>query len=347
MTQPKPQPARHGGGWWGKWRHRKEIAGAIRDAIRRHGAPLPIALSLPLTPRARRALELAKAEAQRKYHEYVGTEHLLTGLVTEGSGIAAIAMRDLGVKLEQVQEQTEQLVARGPSPVAAPLLTPRSRKAIETGDQLAHRLGHDFLGTEHLLLGLLADVDGVATQVLLNLRVSIDALQSRTLSLMGKADVTIERLDGPVRACMNFWPSGTGKKVSLGGISWSFIATAAETGGAYAMFELRITSESTPPTLVLHRADLGIFVTTGEVAVDVGERAVSAAAGAFLHVPRGVKFSLRATTTAAAANAVVIASPAGFERFLAQVCDHPAAELDKLREIAKEHGIEVRNATAS
>jgi ATP-dependent Clp protease ATP-binding subunit ClpC len=137
------------------------------------------------TKRARRVLTLAQEEAQRLNHNYIGTEHLLLGLVREDNGVAVRVLRDLGVDPRQIRERVERTVGRGQRTLHGKLsLTPRTKRVIELAVDEARRLGHHYIGTEHLLLGLVREGEGVAVDVLKGLGVSLDKVRSQTARVM-------------------------------------------------------------------------------------------------------------------------------------------------------------------
>lgn len=137
------------------------------------------------TKRARRVLTLAQEEAQRLNHNYIGTEHLLLGLVREENGVAVRVLRDLGVDPKQVRERVERTVGRGQRAMYGKLsLTPRTKRVIELAVDEARRLGHHYIGTEHLLLGLVRAGEGVAVDVLRGLGVGLDKVRSQTARVM-------------------------------------------------------------------------------------------------------------------------------------------------------------------
>ena len=123
------------------------------------------------TDRARKVMQLANQEAQRFNHEYIGTEHILLGLVKEGSGVAANVLKNLDVDLRKIRLEVEKIVQSGPDMVTMGKLpqTPRAKKVIEYSMEEARNLNHNYVGTEHILLGLLREQEGVAAQVLMNL----------------------------------------------------------------------------------------------------------------------------------------------------------------------------------
>jgi ATP-dependent Clp protease ATP-binding subunit ClpC len=132
-------------------------------------------------------MALANQEAQRFNHEYIGTEHILLGLVKEGSGVGANVLKNLGIDLRKVRLEVEKLVKSGPEMVTMGKLpqTPRAKKVIEYAIEEARNLNHNYVGTEHLLLGLLREQDGVAAQVLLNLGLKLEEVREEVLNLLG------------------------------------------------------------------------------------------------------------------------------------------------------------------
>jgi ATP-dependent Clp protease ATP-binding subunit ClpC len=139
------------------------------------------------TDRARKVMALANQEAQRFNHEYIGTEHILLGLVKEGSGVGANVLKNLDVDLRKVRMEVEKLVKAGPDMVTMGKLpqTPRAKKVIEYAIEEARNLNHNYVGTEHLLLGLLREHDGVAAQVLMNLGLKLEEVREEVLNLLG------------------------------------------------------------------------------------------------------------------------------------------------------------------
>jgi len=139
------------------------------------------------TDRARKVMALANQEAQRFNHEYIGTEHVLLGLVKEGSGVGANVLKNLDVDLRKVRLEVEKLVKSGPDMVTMGKLpqTPRAKKVIEYAIEEARSLNHNYVGTEHLLLGLLREQDGVAAQVLMNLGLKLEEVREEVLNLLG------------------------------------------------------------------------------------------------------------------------------------------------------------------
>jgi len=139
------------------------------------------------TDRARKVMALANQEAQRFNHEYIGTEHILLGLVKEGSGVGANVLKTLDVDLRKVRLEVEKLVKSGPDMISMGKLpqTPRAKKVIEYAIEEARNLNHNYVGTEHLLLGLIREHDGVAAQVLRNLGLKLEEVREEVLNILG------------------------------------------------------------------------------------------------------------------------------------------------------------------
>ena len=139
------------------------------------------------TERARKVILLAKEEAKRFNHDYIGTEHILLGLVREGEGVAAAVLASFGLSSEKIRIEVEKLVQPGPSTVVSGDLpfTPKAKKVIELAMDEARTLGHNYIGTEHLLLGLIREGEGVASQVLMNLGLELEKVREEVMSLLG------------------------------------------------------------------------------------------------------------------------------------------------------------------
>ncbi|HUL69807.1 MAG TPA: ATP-dependent Clp protease ATP-binding subunit [Gemmatimonadales bacterium] len=140
------------------------------------------------TDRVRKVLQMAREEAARLHHEYVGTEHILLGLIREGEGVAAAVLTNLNVDLEEIQQKIEETVKKGKAAAAAgPDLpyTSRAKKVLELAMTEARELNHSYVGTEHLLLGLLREEKGIAAQVLTDAGVNLEQSRAETLRLLG------------------------------------------------------------------------------------------------------------------------------------------------------------------
>ena len=141
------------------------------------------------TERARKVIILAKEEARRFNHDYIGTEHILLGLIREGEGVAAAVLQKLGVSLENIRLEIEKLVQPGPTTqiIGDIPFTPRAKKALELAAEEARSLGHNYIGTEHLLLGLIREGEGISSQVLLNLGMDLNSVRNEVMELLGSA----------------------------------------------------------------------------------------------------------------------------------------------------------------
>jgi excisionase family DNA binding protein len=143
------------------------------------------------TERARKVMTLSTEEARRLQHNYIGTEHLLLGLVCEGQGVAAQVLNNLGIELEIVRKQVESIIGRGDHIVTGEIgLTPRARRVIELAVDEARRLDHHYIGTEHLLLGLVREGKGIAAQVLESLGLKLEQVRSETMRVLSQLQQT-------------------------------------------------------------------------------------------------------------------------------------------------------------
>jgi ATP-dependent Clp protease ATP-binding subunit ClpC len=137
------------------------------------------------TDRARRVIVLAQEEARMLNHNYIGTEHILLGLTREGEGVAAKALESLGISLDVVRQQVEEIIGQGQQAPSGHIpFTPRVKKVLELTQQAALQLGHNYIGTEHILLGLIREGDGVAAQVLLILGADLNRVRQQVIQLL-------------------------------------------------------------------------------------------------------------------------------------------------------------------
>jgi ATP-dependent Clp protease ATP-binding subunit ClpA len=135
--------------------------------------------------RARRVIDLAQEEARMLNHNYIGTEHILLGLIHEGDGVAAKALESLGISLDAVRQQVEQIIGQGQQAPSGKIpVTPRAKKVLELSLREALALGHHYIGTEHILLGLIREGDGVAAQVLVELGGDLNRVRQRVIQLL-------------------------------------------------------------------------------------------------------------------------------------------------------------------
>jgi ATP-dependent Clp protease ATP-binding subunit ClpA len=137
------------------------------------------------TDRARRVVVLAQEEARMLNHNYIGTEHLLLGLIGEGEGVAARALESLGIRLDAVRQQVEAIIGRGQQAPSAHIpFTPRGKKVLELAARESEALRHQYIGTEHILLGLIRESDGVAAQVLVKLGADLNRVRQQVIQLL-------------------------------------------------------------------------------------------------------------------------------------------------------------------
>ncbi len=137
------------------------------------------------TDRARRVVVLAQDEARMLNHNYIGTEHILLGLLHEGEGVAAKALESLGISLDAVRQQVEEIIGQGQQAPSGHIpFTPRAKKVLELSLRESLQLGHNYIGTEHILLGLIREGDGVAAQVLVRLGADLNRVRQQVIQLL-------------------------------------------------------------------------------------------------------------------------------------------------------------------
>ena len=137
------------------------------------------------TDRARQVVALAQEQARMLNHNYIGTEHILLGLIHEGDGVAARSLESLGISLDAVRQQVEEIIGRGQQAPSGHIpFTPRAKKVLELSLREAQQLGHNYIGTEHILLGLLREGDGVAAQVLVKLGADLNRVRQQVIQLL-------------------------------------------------------------------------------------------------------------------------------------------------------------------
>ena len=154
------------------------------------------------TERARRVMVLAQEEARLLNHNFIGTEHLLLGLIHEGEGVAAKALEQLGISLEAVREKVEETMG-APSTAAggSPPFTPRAKKVLELSLREALQLGHNYIGTEHILLGLVREGEGVAARVLVDLGADLSRLRQQVIQLLSGHGTSAGLVGHPIPTC--------------------------------------------------------------------------------------------------------------------------------------------------
>jgi ATP-dependent Clp protease ATP-binding subunit ClpC len=151
------------------------------------------------TDPAKRAIALAQDEAGMLNHNYIGTEHILLGLVHEGDGAAARALASLNISLEDVRREVEEIIGRGQAaPAGALPFTPRAKKVLEFSFRESLQLGHNYIGTEHILLGLIREGEGVAAQVLQKLGARLDRVRLAVIQLLSGSPAPAGRYGDPL-----------------------------------------------------------------------------------------------------------------------------------------------------
>src|ERR1700729_2293997 len=150
------------------------------------------------TDRARRVLVLAQEEARLLNHSFIGTEHILLGLIHEGEGLAAKALESLGISLEAVREKVEETIGpAGSAPTGSPPFTPRAKKVLELSLREALQLGHNYIGTEHMLLGLVREGEGAGAQVLVGLGADLEQVRRQVIKLLAGHEATGQEKAAP------------------------------------------------------------------------------------------------------------------------------------------------------
>jgi mannose-6-phosphate isomerase-like protein (cupin superfamily) len=324
----------HRGGprwFWG----RRRVVQAVRQAI--HSlSPFGHPAFQGMTERARTAVSLAKSEAQRMRHNFIGTEHLLLGLILEGTGLAAKVLADLDVDREWARKEAVRLVGPGTADamhVRLPL-TPRARKAIEDARLAARNLGHDYLGTEHLLLGLL-DGDGVSVgaQIIADRGLTSAQVRAEILSRIPNAPAQSAAPGSP--GSFTYWPATAIQEIRIGENSYKIVAAAGDTGAAYAAVEAVIASPDGLGSRTHTREDISLYVLDGSVRLRVGDRMMDIGKGDFSRIPRGTPHEIQ--PAGQPARIMLIATPAGVEKLFAELSRTPG--IDDRREIARRFGV--------
>ena len=191
------------------------------------------------TERVRKVLAMAREEAARLHHEYVGTEHVLLGIIREGEGVAATVLQNLSIELDDIHQKIEQGVKKGHAgQTTGPDLpyTSRAKKVLELAMDEAQELHHAYVGTEHLLLGLLREERGIAAQVLVDAGVTLDRARGETLRVLGTDMPAASPASQPSRqASMRGWPPPQGDSPSAS-MAASVIELLAQDAGVNAVF---------------------------------------------------------------------------------------------------------------
>ncbi len=217
------------------------------------------------TDRARKVMGLAKAEAQRLNHEYIGTEHILLGLVQEGSGVAANVLKQMNIDLKRIRNEIEKIVKGSPTMVTQGNLpfTPRAKKVLELAVEEASNLGHNYIGTEHLLLGLIKENEGIAARVLLNLGVKLEEVREEILEFLGADKSSYGQAGGEAQS----GGAGGGEESGQGGGGGG-----GEVGGGDAIASGIGPGKSKTPALNAFGRDLTALAREGKLDPVIGRR---------------------------------------------------------------------------
>jgi ATP-dependent Clp protease ATP-binding subunit ClpA len=246
------------------------------------------------TDRARRVVVLAQEEARLLNHNYIGTEHLLLGLAHEGQGVAATALESLGISLEAVRAQVEEIIGQGQgAPTGHIPFTPRAKKVLELSLRESKQLGHNYIGTEHILLGLIREGEGVAAQVLVKLGADLSRARGQVIGLL-----------------------------------------TGQTGGVQAGARTRLVRMTMPADLFLLEEQLAQVRRQKENAIDAEDLDRAAALRDQEQLLRRLVERERAWTAGMDLEAVV------------QENQRLHSEVQRLRELLREHGIEPDGGTA-
>jgi quercetin dioxygenase-like cupin family protein len=319
---------RRGGPYW-FWKKRR-VAEAMRRAM--HSlSPFGHPAFMGMTDRAREAMTLAKSEARRMNHDFIGTEHLLLGLILERTGVAGKVLAELGVTPEQARDETARIVGPGVTAVTQERLplTPRLRQAIEEARLQARNLNHDFLGTEHLLLGLL-DIPAVAPQVLKKLGLNPDQVREAVLRQIPNVPPHASQLASTV-----YWPASAAQAIKVGGNEHRVIAAAKDTGGVYTAVETVVSSADGLGMRKHTREDISIYVLEGTIKLRIAERALDLTKGDFSRIARGTAYEIQ--PTGQPARIMIIAAPSGIERMISALAE--ASNVEAMREAAIRFGV--------
>ncbi|MDQ1402036.1 MAG: ATP-dependent Clp protease ATP-binding subunit ClpC [Actinomycetota bacterium] len=226
------------------------------------------------TDRARRVLVLAQEEARLLNHPFIGTEHILLGLMGEGEGVAAKALGSLGVSLDQLRVEVERTIAPGTTEVVgAPPFTPRSKKVLELSLREALRLGHNYIGTEHMLLGLVREAEGVAAEILLAKVGDLSRVRDAVIEILGHygKPKAKEGDDQPTVGLAPFTPAGSNAihratQFSQGRASSLDLLIALASDGSSRAGKLLAAKGLSVEAIDALKAEVGVEGTTDETA---------------------------------------------------------------------------------
>ncbi len=278
------------------------------------------------TDRARRVVVLAQEEARMLNHNYIGTEHILLGLIHEGEGVAAKALESLGISLEAVRQQVEEIIGQGQQAPSGHIpFTPRAKKVLELSLREALQLGHNYIGTEHILLGLIREGEGVAAQVLVRLGADLNRVRQQVIQLLhGRPSGELD-----VRAGLAPRPAGGSERRLL------------------AALQARVKAIESRLPVIEQRVGAGPDISELDRQIDQASAEREAAADVQDYEQAA---SLRDRQTQ------LLAEKAARQQewsaahpdlaSLAEKCQELSSEIDRLRGLLRQHGLDAEDTTA-
>ena len=279
------------------------------------------------TDRARRVVVLAQEEARMLNHNYIGTEHILLGLIHEGEGVAAKALESLGISLEAVRQQVEEIIGQGQQAPSGHIpFTLRAKKVLELSLREALQLGHNYIGTEHILLGLIREGDGVAAQVLVKLGADLNRVRQQVIALLHG-----RQSEGRETVHPGLW-AGT-----VGGSEPRLLSA----------LQARVSAIESRLAVIEQRVGTGPDTSDLDQQIEQvrAERAAAADAEEYeqaaLLRDRGKQLLTEKAARQEEWAAVYPDLPS-----LAGKCDELSGEIDRLRALLRRHGIEAEDETA-
>jgi hypothetical protein len=269
------------------------------------------------TDRARQVVVLAQEEARMLNHNYIGTEHILLGLIHEGEGVAARSLESLGISLEVVRQQVEEIIGQGQqAPVGHIPFTPRAKKVLELSLREALQLGHNYIGTEHILLGLICEGEGVAAQVLVKLGADLNRVRQQVIELL----------------------HGKGPELA---------APAPRERTLLSRLQARLDAVETRLAAIEQRVGTGPDTTGLDEQIERvrGERQAAADAQEYEQAASLRDQEKRLIADKAALQDEWAADHPGLP-FLAEQCQQLSGEIDRLRALLRQHGIDSEDRPA-
>ncbi len=279
------------------------------------------------TDRARRVVVLAQEEARMLNHNYIGTEHILLGLIHEGEGVAAKALESLGISLEAVRQQVEEIIGQGQQAPSGHIpFTPRAKKVLELSLREALQLGHNYIGTEHILLGLIREGDGVAAQVLVKLGADLNRVRQQVIQLLQGY-----HSEGRDTVQAELWPGPAGGRERR----------------LLSALQARLSAIESRLTVIEQRVGTGPDTSDLDQQIEqVRAERVAAADAEEYEQAALLRDRGKQLLTEKAARQEEWAAAYPDLPSLAGKCDELSGEIDRLRALLRRHGIEAEDETA-